>query len=112
MNSAILLKAIYRFNAIPIKIPTIFFSETEREILNFIGNDKNPETVKTILNIKRTSRRITIPDRKLYYRAIVLKITLYWYIDKQVDQWSRTEDPEINPHNYGQLNFDKDKTIQ
>jgi hypothetical protein len=54
-----------------------------------------------------------MPDLKLYYRAIAIKTARYWYNDKQVDQWNRTEDSEMNPHTYGHLIFDKGgKTIQ
>ena len=68
-----MLKEIFRYNAIPIKIPTQFFMELEREICNFKWNNKKPGRANTILNNKRTSGGITMPDLKLYYRAIVIQ---------------------------------------
>ena len=97
----------------PHQTTNVFSRELEQIISQFVWKYKKPQIAKAILRKKNGTGGIKLPEFSLYYRATVIKTVWYQNKGQNTDQWNKIESPDINPHTYGHLIFDKGgKNIQ
>ena len=97
----------------PYQVTLAFSTELEQTILKYVWNQRRPRTVQVMLKKKSKHGSITIPDLKLCYKAIITKRVWYWHEHRDIHEWNRIENPEMDSQVYSQVIFDKrGKNIQ
>ena len=102
-----LIKANYRFNAIPIKLSTVFFHRTRTNIFFLICMETHKAPNSQNCLERNRAGGIMLPEFRLYYKVTIIKTVWHWHKNRHRHPWNRIESSEIQPHTYGQVIYNK-----
>ena len=108
VKMTILPKAIYRFNAILIKLPLVYYTELDQKISQFVWKHKRPHIARSFL---RKKNGINLPNFRIYYKAIVTKIIWYWHKNRNIERWKRWKAQRQTHTAIGTLSLTKEARI-
>ena len=86
VKMTLLPKAIYRFNAIPIKLPMAFFNRTRTKNFTICMETQKTSNSQSNLEKENGAGAIRLLDFRLYYKATVIKTLWYWHKNRNIDQ--------------------------
>ena len=98
-------KIVYRFNAIPIKLPMAFFTELEQKISQFIWKHKDPEKPKQSWERRMDLEESTFLTSDYTTRLLSSRTVWYWHRNRKIDQWNKIENPEKKPRYFWSVNL-------
>ena len=80
----------------PMKIPASYFVDTDKLILKFYREEKDPQPVNTILKEKNKVGGLTLTNFKAYYKDTAIKTMWYWQKNRQTNQ-RQNKEPRNRP---------------